>query len=394
MVKDVIRLKYVGKINIIRLRERNQGMKEQMISVYHRVMKRENFEKAAMDLVKLLAETQRKVPDRPRALYLDIDGHRNEEGGFDDDMMELQQEFAMGFLMEFFTEMNLPLGKVINQRPQNNDVPEQLEIIGSQKSRAAVSDPLQELYIENYSNTEFISEEDVYGFLKKVSMFIRKFNDSDGITLSSRCESFGFMHGWSNYMKELITELFNSFIHGNLISASAMTRALIESYVYIRILKENDSKNLMTAWVVCGLLSAMKRYGEKGEKGLADSLEKLCQVLEIDRKECAERYGKGNERQWLAELIGKKRVTFRDACEYLGHPHIYEDFQSASTFVHGQDILSKLGPFTFYNTIYGRLYLMMEYIFKAIRLYPVTEEMDDEMAALEEELLMLGEIYL
>lgn len=225
-------------------------------------------------------------------------------------------------------------------------------------------------------------------------MFIRKFNDSDGITLSSRCESFGFMHGWSNYMKELITELFNSFIHGNLISASAMTRALIESYVYICILKENDSKNLMTAWVVCGLLSAMKRYGEKGEKGLADSLEKLCQVLEIDRKECAERYGKGNERQWLAELIGKKRVTFRDACEYLGHPHIYEDFQSASTFVHGQDILSKLGPFTFYNTIYGRLYLMMEYIFKAIRLYPVTEEMDDEMAALEEELLMLGEIYL
>lgn len=110
-------------------------MKEQMIGVYHKVMRRENFEKAALDLVKLLAETQRKVPGRPRALYLDIDGHRNKEGGFDDDMMELQQEFAMGFLMEFFTEMNLPLGKVINQRPQNNDVPEQLEIIGPQKSR-------------------------------------------------------------------------------------------------------------------------------------------------------------------------------------------------------------------------------------------------------------------
>ena len=195
-------------------------------------------------------------------------------------------------------------------------------------------------------------------------------------------------------MKELITELFNSFIHGNFISASAMTRALIESYVYTRILKETDSEKLLTAWAVCVLLSTMKRYGEKGEERLADSLEKLCQVLEMDREEFTERYGKGNERQWLAELMGKKRVSFRDACEYLECPYIYEDFQSASAFVHGQDIVSKLGPFIFYNTIYGRLYLMVEYIFRTVCLYPVTEEMDDEMVALEEELLALGDGYL
>lgn len=72
---------------------------------------------------------------------------------------------------------------------------EQLEIIGLQESQAAGGDPLRELYIENYSNTEFVSEEDVYEFLKKVSLFIRKFNDSDGIALSDGRDRFGFMNG-------------------------------------------------------------------------------------------------------------------------------------------------------------------------------------------------------
>lgn len=66
--------------------------------IYHRVMKRENFEKAANDIYDLLVEAQKKYPDSPRVLYLDIDSHRNSENGFDKDMMELQKDFYCNFL--------------------------------------------------------------------------------------------------------------------------------------------------------------------------------------------------------------------------------------------------------------------------------------------------------
>lgn len=51
-----------------------------MIAIYHRVYRRENFEVAAKDLLELVYATQEKAPDEPRALYLDIIGHRNKEG--------------------------------------------------------------------------------------------------------------------------------------------------------------------------------------------------------------------------------------------------------------------------------------------------------------------------
>ena len=86
-------------------------------------------------------------------------------------------------------------------------------------------------------------------------------------------------------------------------------------------------------------------------------------------------------------MIGKKKVSFRDACEYLGEPEIYGDFQSASSFVHGQS------PFTFYSSICHRLFLMMSYIFRTIRLYTISGELEDEMETLEEELWELLETY-
>lgn len=105
-------------------------MKENMqpVAIYHRVMRRENFETAAKDLIGLLAEAQKTQPDRPRKLYLDIDGHRNEAGGFDADMLELQKEFGIEFLLQYFTEVHFPLGTIANQGEQNNDVPDHFEI--------------------------------------------------------------------------------------------------------------------------------------------------------------------------------------------------------------------------------------------------------------------------
>jgi hypothetical protein len=64
-------------------------------------------------------------------LYLDIDGHRNRDGGFDSDMFELQQHFILGFLMQFLTEVNMPLAAGVRRRdasPQSEDIPEELTI--------------------------------------------------------------------------------------------------------------------------------------------------------------------------------------------------------------------------------------------------------------------------
>lgn len=64
-------------------------MAEKAIALYHRIMKRENFETAAQDLFQLLVNAQKREPNKPRILYVDIDGHRNGAGGFDRDMLEL-----------------------------------------------------------------------------------------------------------------------------------------------------------------------------------------------------------------------------------------------------------------------------------------------------------------
>jgi len=64
-------------------------------------------------------------------LYLDIDGHRNREGGFDADMLELQQHFILGFLMQFLSEVNMPLAAGVRRKdesPQSEDIPEELTI--------------------------------------------------------------------------------------------------------------------------------------------------------------------------------------------------------------------------------------------------------------------------
>lgn len=146
-----------------------------MIALYHRIYKQENFEKAATDLLELIFMAQEREPDTHRALYVDIEEHRNETGGFDEDMRELQTEFGVGFLLQFVKEIHFPLACVKNSGKQNNDVPRKLLIENSKNEQ---DDSLTELYIENYSNTEFLTEDDVYEYMKKVSDFLKVYNES------------------------------------------------------------------------------------------------------------------------------------------------------------------------------------------------------------------------
>jgi hypothetical protein len=71
---------------------------EKAVALYHCVYAHEGFEQSAQRLFQLVHDAQQQHPGKKRVLYLDIDGHRTSEGGFDADMFELQDEFLLGFL--------------------------------------------------------------------------------------------------------------------------------------------------------------------------------------------------------------------------------------------------------------------------------------------------------
>lgn len=108
-----------------------QNMKDpaDAIAIAHRVLAHEDFNRTAQILLLLLNKAQRLYPGRNRCLYLEIDGHRNSDGVFDGDMFELQSKFMGEFLIQFLTRAESPLGAFQNPNPQNNEIPERLDLI-------------------------------------------------------------------------------------------------------------------------------------------------------------------------------------------------------------------------------------------------------------------------
>ena len=100
------------------------------VSLYHIVGEKDTFERAAGDLFALIKEAQERFPDWPRLLFLDIEGHLDALGRFEDAFVELQQEFMFGFLGPFLTTVDLPLVSALNPEPQRNDLPDKILIEG------------------------------------------------------------------------------------------------------------------------------------------------------------------------------------------------------------------------------------------------------------------------
>ncbi|EAC5507218.1 DUF5677 domain-containing protein [Listeria monocytogenes] len=359
-----------------------------MNTLYYRVSKNTNFETAAREIFDLLVETQQQSENQPRFLHVEIDGHLNELNEFDNDMLKLQQEFGEMFLLQFFTSIRFPLLTKKNPKKQINDIPKDLTIYDLK-----YKNPAHKLQIENYYNTEFVLEKDVYVFLEKVSNLLKKYEKIDNYKNNIENEEydkFGLLVHWQSYMKDLIVELFNSFVNGNLISNAAMTRSLIECYVYISIIKKERNPLLVQDWFLCNLINGSKRYDDGTREILINTLKELYDGNE----DMQSRFKKGNTNNWLSTVIAKKNITFRDACEYLEEDYLYKDFQEASSFVHAQDIQTKLSPFFSYSSIYGKLYIMIIYMFKALLLFESSSVLKEEIAGLELELLILGENFL
>lgn len=98
------------------------------IAIYHVVYEHEGFEESAQNLFKLVQNAQRRKPGKKRNLYLDIENHKNDDGSFDAAMIELQNEFLLGFLSRYLSEIHAPLVKAKNSHLQDNEIPPVLVI--------------------------------------------------------------------------------------------------------------------------------------------------------------------------------------------------------------------------------------------------------------------------
>ncbi len=248
------------------------------------------------------------------------------------------------------------------------------------------------LYIENYNNTEFVNETEVHKYLEHMLDFLNKYNNMEFWGRKHEVEKFdnhGNLKIWHEHLKNMIDELFNNFACGNFISATAMTRNLIECYVYFKILLDSQDEQLTEDWKICSLMKVAKIDSQLEDKILG-AIKIYFDDIGKDYKEAYDKLHR-NEKAWLADVIGKKSVTFNDACKYINDEIAYKDFKMASSFVHGQDILNKMLPFTFYESIYAKLLDMSLYIFKTMRLLDVSTEMENEMDKLELELFSLKE---
>jgi hypothetical protein len=96
---------------------------DKALAIYHVMRPRENFDDTADILFQLVKKAAAEHPGRKRALYLDIEGHRNKAGGFDSDALELQQHFVIRYLGRWLSEVSMPLIRATTPG-QHEDLPD------------------------------------------------------------------------------------------------------------------------------------------------------------------------------------------------------------------------------------------------------------------------------
>jgi hypothetical protein len=111
-----------------RSKKRNIDLRGRAVALHHVVYSQESFEDAAQALYAIVRDAQANCPNQRRALFLDIEGHRNDQGDFDSDMVELQEHFLVGLLGQFLSEIHCPLVSMTRDSGQNNEIPGRLDI--------------------------------------------------------------------------------------------------------------------------------------------------------------------------------------------------------------------------------------------------------------------------
>ncbi|MER5894823.1 hypothetical protein [Streptomyces sp. NPDC001876] len=88
----------------------------------------ENFERCAPRIIEVLHKAQEVSPNAPRFLYLDVQGHRNSENGYDRDAREMITNFLPAVALPYLTELHTPMYTAKNPHPQDNRVPQGMRI--------------------------------------------------------------------------------------------------------------------------------------------------------------------------------------------------------------------------------------------------------------------------
>jgi hypothetical protein len=98
------------------------------VVLYHDMAVYENFERCAPRIFEVIWATQQKAPGAPRLLYVDVQGHRNDAGGYDRDSFELMTNFLPEKALPYLTELHTPLHSWKNTARQDNHVPREILI--------------------------------------------------------------------------------------------------------------------------------------------------------------------------------------------------------------------------------------------------------------------------
>lgn len=121
------------------------------VAIYHRIFATETFEDAATVTWELLQHAQKLRPGAPRILFLDIDGHLNANGGFDEDMYEFQRHFILGAVRRYLKGAHMPLISFRVPTAQRNDLPTEVRIlpntIALADAIAGFNDGVESLYV-------------------------------------------------------------------------------------------------------------------------------------------------------------------------------------------------------------------------------------------------------
>lgn len=256
---------------------------------------------------------------------------------------------------------------------------------------------MEKLYIENYSNTEFVYEKDIYAYLVKLKRLLEKYSSS--VVTKGQKEKYdpwGLLQLWQLHMKDLSVELFNSFAEGNYLTAMAMTRTLMECYVFVKIMKTEASQELIFEWYLCSIIHKVMEEENYCATQVKKGIKEFCDLNKLDYNDKWQYYAvkEKNSNAWLKKLLGKDFGGVRSFCHYINEDIIYKDYERTCEFVHGQDITTKMTPFLLYESIYDVLHLMVTYILKTIQLFDINDEMEEKIGELEGDLLLLAEKYL
>ena len=164
-------------------------------------------------------------------------------------------------------------------------------------------------------------------------------------------------------------------------------------YAYLRIIKTEKNPKLLNDWWFCSIFAEAKRFDENIQNRVHMVIKQFCEERKLNYSDIYQRFYKGHQNEWLISILGKS-ITFSKICKYINEKELYDDYRSACAFIHGQSIITKLSPFTFYRTIFQKLFSMVTYIFKSIRLFSESRELEAEMQALEGDLWYLSKTYL